>query len=107
MLNFLSRVFGSSRSVSRADIKTKYGIPDTINLSFEITDGKFIITSPDLPGFITQARDQKELLEMVDDAVLTYYDVPENEAVGVFNVIHIDGHGTIMSERAHPVLATR
>ncbi|MEK6953093.1 MAG: type II toxin-antitoxin system HicB family antitoxin, partial [Nanoarchaeota archaeon] len=58
-------------------VKTKYNIPKTIKLSTEITpDGWFLVTSPELPGLITQARTAKELLEMVNDAILTYYDVP-------------------------------
>ena len=84
-----------------AEIKKKYGIPDKINLSFEITaDGWFLVTSPELPGLITQARNAKELIIMVNDAILTYFDVPKREANEIFNVISIDGHGTILSKKA-------
>lgn len=88
-------------------IKERYNIPDKVRLSFELTkDGWFLVTSPDLPGLITQARDQKELLEMVNDAILTYFDVPENECSEVFDKIHLEGFGAILSEKAKKVLAT-
>lgn len=88
-------------------IKAKYNIPEVIKLSTEITpDGWFLVTSPELPGLITQARTAKELLEMVNDAILTYYDVPKKEAKEVFDCIKIDGYGTILSKKAGKVLAT-
>lgn len=83
-----------------SEIKREYGIPDKINLSIEITaDGWFLVTSPELPGLITQVRNAKELIIMVNDAILTYFDVPKCEANEIFNVISMDGHGTILSKK--------
>lgn len=90
-----------NKKKTSAEIKREYGIPDKINLSIEITsDGWFLVTSPELPGLTTQARNAKELIVMVNDAILTYFDVPKREAKEIFNVISIDGHGTILSKKA-------
>lgn len=75
-------------------VKKQYGIPSQISLTLELKDGCFVITSPDLPGFITQARNSEELLDMVNDAVLTYYDVPKRVSDFVYNKIDIHGIGT-------------
>ena len=89
-------------------VKTKYGIPDEIGLSVETTpDGWFLVTSKELPGLITQARNAKELIEMVNDAILTYFDVPRREASEIFNKIFIEGRGVILSEKMKQEFATR
>lgn len=99
--------FFFSKKESPQVVKAKYNIPDKIKLSIEITrDGWFLVTSPELPGFVTQARNAKELLEMVNDGILTYFDVPKREAKEIFDVINIDGHGTIMSKKVKKVFAT-
>lgn len=68
-------------------IKFKYGIPDKINFKIKTTkDGWMLITSPDLPGLITQAKNPKQLHKMINDAVLTYFDVPEDESVETVKV---------------------
>lgn len=91
-----------------AEVRATYHIPERIRLAVEVTpDGWFLVTSPDLPGLVTQGRDAKELLEMVNDAVLTYYDVPRREAASIFNRIAIDGYGMITNGKPEPQLATR
>jgi predicted RNase H-like HicB family nuclease len=78
-------------------IKAKYGIPDKINYKLRLTeDGWFVVTSPDYPGLITQGRNGPEILDMVNDAVLTYFNVPRKEGDVVFNMMEIDGHGQIV-----------
>ena len=73
-----------------AVIKRKYNMPDTINLSVRLTpEGYFVVTSHDLPGLVTEARDHQELIEMVNDAVLTYFDVPKREADIIYNQFNI------------------
>ena len=63
-------------------IKEKYNIPGSIKLDLSLTEkGWIVATSPDLPGLITQAKSGKELFEMVNDAVLTYFNVPEQKIV--------------------------
>jgi len=82
-------------------IRLDYGIPEDIRLSIRLTDdGYFVVTAPDLPGLITQARNGKELLDMVNDAVLTYFDVPKSVANTAFNTINIDGYGKITYQEA-------
>ncbi|OGF22690.1 hypothetical protein A2Y83_03125 [Candidatus Falkowbacteria bacterium RBG_13_39_14] len=77
-------------------IKEKYNIPSNIRLNIRLTkEGWLIASSPDLPGLVTEARNGKELLDMVNDAVLTYFDVPRKEADIVFNSINVEGHGSI------------
>ena len=89
-----------SNKKSPATIRIKHNIPEAIKLSIEIThDGWFLVRSPELPGLITQARDAKELLEMVNDAILTYFDVPEKEADKIFDQILIEGEGTILQRK--------
>ncbi len=73
-------------AISSADIKRKYNLPANISLTVRLTaDGWFVATSPELPGLVTQARNQRELLRMVNDAVLSYFDVPRREAVLVYD----------------------
>lgn len=69
-------------------IKREYHLPNSLNLTFKLSpDGWFVVTSSDLPGFITQAKSQDELVEMINDAVLTYFDVPRRAADIVYDRI--------------------
>ena len=69
-----------------AAVKREYGLPESLNLQVRLTsDGWFVVQSPDLPGLITQAQNQEELIEMVNDAVLSYFDVPRREADIVYD----------------------
>ncbi|HCC83937.1 TPA: hypothetical protein DEP96_03745 [Candidatus Uhrbacteria bacterium] len=73
-------------AASSADIKRKYNLPANISLTVRLTaDGWFVATSPDLPGLVTQARNQRALLRQVNDAVLSYFDVPKHEASVVYD----------------------
>ncbi len=96
-LNKIYRFFvpqGSPR-----EIKRKYGIPDQLNFSIEITnDGWFIAECKDLPGLFTQARSKEELLEMVNDAVLTYFSVPKKESDYIFDEFRLPNNETVRYE---------
>lgn len=71
-------------------IKRKYGIPDTVTLTVRVTaNGWFVATSKELPGLVTQAKSQEELVQLVNDAVLTYFDVPKKEADIVYNQLSL------------------
>jgi len=73
-----------------SDIKKRYHLPEALNLHIKLgTNGWFIVTSPDLPGLVTQAKSQEELIEMVNDAVLTYFDVPKRAADIVYNQLNL------------------
>ena len=76
-------------------IKEKYNIPDILNYKFNISDKGIVATCNELPGFVTNADNPQELLSMINDAVLEYFDVPKREANYVFNQLNIDGVGTV------------
>ena len=92
----IKNLFYLPPAVNPEEIKRKYGIPDELSLKIKMTaDGWFIVTADDLPGLVTQARSHKELIEMFNDAVLTYYDVPKKEAAIIFDQLTVDGYGVI------------
>lgn len=100
MLNFIKEI---SEKILRffvpakhpAIIKSKYNIPTSLNMKIRFTnDGYFVLTCDELPGLITEAKDGKELIKMLNDAVLTYFDVPKIEGDVVYNELNIDGYGT-------------
>jgi len=77
----------------------EYNVPRTLNLQIRLTqDGWFVATVPELPGLITQAQSQHELLDMVNDAVLTYFDIPKRQADIIYNQLNIPGIPTIQYE---------
>lgn len=78
--------------LSPNEVKHKYGIPDKITLTVRLkTNGWFVATSDELPGLLTQAKTQEELVQMVNDAVLTYFDVPKKEADIVYDQLSLGG----------------
>ena len=80
-------------------IKRKYGIPDKIDFKIERKpDGWLAITSPDLPGLISQCKNLDELMETCNDAILTYFDVPKKESDYVFNELDLHGFGQLKLE---------
>ncbi len=81
---------------SIAHIVNEYNIPREIKFQFASTkDGWIIATSPDLPGFVTEAKNPQELLEMINDGILTYYDVPKKVGDIVHKTLRIEGMGTV------------
>jgi predicted RNase H-like HicB family nuclease len=64
------------------EIKRKYGMPESLNLIVRLDEesGWFVIHVPELQGLVTQARGMDELVEMVNEAVLLYFDVPKRDA---------------------------
>lgn len=72
------------------EIKQEYKLPESINFSLRLTpDGWFVLTMPDHPGLITEANSHQGLLEMMNDAVLSYYDVPKRKADIVYDHMNI------------------
>ena len=49
----------------------QYHIPPQIRFKFQSKNGWIIATSDNLPGFITEARNPQELLEMINDGILS------------------------------------
>jgi len=78
------------------DIARQYNIPEQIRFCFESTkDGWIVATSDDLPGFVTEAHNPQELLKMINEGVLTYFDVPKKEGDIVHDRMTIDGYGVV------------
>ncbi|MEK9158702.1 MAG: hypothetical protein AAB673_01755 [Patescibacteria group bacterium] len=94
MLNKLIRLIYPAKNP--IDIAKQYNIPNQIRFNFESSkDGWIIATSEDLPGFITEARNPQELLQMINDGILTYFNVPKKVGDVVHNTMTIDGCGTV------------
>lgn len=80
-------------------IKKKYGIPDKLDWTIELTpDGWFVAECKEIPGIYTQAQSKKELLDMVNDAVLTYFSVPKRESDFIYNEFRLAGNEVIRYE---------
>lgn len=58
----------------------KYNLPSKIKLEIQKDESGFIITSPEYSGLITFAEGASELVDVVNDAILTYFEVPRDEA---------------------------
>lgn len=54
----------------------------------KLNEQGLIATSKDLPGLITNAKNTEELLEMINDAVLEYFDVSKLESDYIFDVLN-------------------
>lgn len=89
-----------------AQIKREYHLPESINFSLKVNpDGWFVVTMPDHPGLITQANSHESLMEMVNDAILTYYDVPKRKADIVYDSLNVGNtvvqyQGQLQTKRA-------
>lgn len=60
-------------------IANKGKFPDNISVSITPSqDRGYIVNITDLPGCITQAENGKEIFEMVNDALYTYFEVPKD-----------------------------
>ena len=76
-------------------VRKQYGIPQSIHLKIQLTSEGLVATSEDLPGFITNARNPQELLKMVNDGILEYFDVPKLEADYVYDYLNLEGFGHV------------
>jgi hypothetical protein len=77
------------------NILNEYSIPETIAWNIQLTKDGLIATSKDLPGLVTNATNPEELLEMINDAVLEYFNVPKFDSDYVFDKLDIEGHGEV------------
>lgn len=56
----------------------KWKLPEKLDVALQkAEEGGFNIIIKTFPGCFTQANDEKEVFEMVNDAVLTYLEIPE------------------------------
>ncbi len=63
------------------DIKEKYKLPNYIYVKIHKSKQGFTAVLPDYPGCMTYAENISELVENVNDALLTYLDVPRKDAL--------------------------
>lgn len=62
-------------------LKDKYRLPDSIKVQLIKSKGSgYTIILPEYSGLVTYAEDVSELISVVNDAVLTYFEVPTEEA---------------------------
>ena len=83
-----------------ATIKRLHKIPDKIHWKIELNPKGFVATSEELPGLVTNAKDPQELLVMINDAVLEYFDVSKRDSDFVFDTLNLDGQGTVVLKQA-------
>ena len=74
----LAKFFRKKEIIPEVLYAIKYKLPDNVEVEIkEEKDGNYFAKIKSLPGCITQARNPLELFEMVNDAIYTYFDVPE------------------------------
>lgn len=81
-------------------IRDKYNIPETMGWNIQLTKDGLVATSKDLPGLVTNANNPQELLEMMNDAVLEYFNVPKFESDYIFDKLNLEGQGEICLKQA-------
>ena len=75
MFNF----FKKEEIIPEVLIAYKWRFPDKISVSVKSSkDGGYIAFIDDLPGCVTQAENGKELFEMVNAALYTYFEIPNH-----------------------------
>lgn len=67
--------------MSDSALTSKYNLPDKILVTIHRSKKGFTAVLPEYPGCITYAENMSELVENVNDALLTYLDVPRKEAL--------------------------
>ena len=78
----------------------EHRIPESINWDIELNKNGLVATSKDLPGLVTNAKNPEELLVMINDAVLEYFDVSKMESDFIFDTLNLQGHGTVLLKQA-------
>lgn len=81
-------------------IKRLHQIPDRIHWKIELNPRGLVATSDELPGLVTNGRNPEELLEMINDAVLEYFDVSKKDSDYVFDTLNLDGRGVVILKQA-------
>lgn len=81
-------------------IKREYNIPDKIDWEIQLNSHGIVAVSKSLPGLVTNANNPEELLEMMNDAVLEYFNVSKFDSDYVFDTLNLDGQGTIRLKQA-------
>lgn len=61
-------------------IQEKYNLPSQIKVLIHKSKDGFTAVLPDYPGCVTHANGISELVENINDVLLTYFEVPRKEA---------------------------
>lgn len=81
-------------------VMQEYNIPNKIDWKIRLNKHGLVATSEDLPGLVTNADNPEELLQMMNDAVLEYFDVPKLKSDYIFDTLNLEGHGMISLKQA-------
>ncbi|MFH1191904.1 MAG: DUF1902 domain-containing protein [bacterium] len=76
-------------------IKKLYNIPEKIDWEIKLNNQGLVATSKTLPGLVTNASNTEELLEMMNDAVLEYFNVSKLDSDYIFDTLDLAGQGII------------
>lgn len=61
-------------------LESKYNFPKSIKVNVSKSSYGYTAVVESLPGCVTHAKNFPELIESVNDAILTYFEVPRKEA---------------------------
>ena len=67
--------------MSHQHLTDKYGLPESVKVQVKKDKGVLYAKLPEYPGCITMAKDPLDLVVKINDAILTYFQVPRNEAL--------------------------
>lgn len=84
-------------------LQEKYNFPDFIKVEVRKTNSGFSAYLIDYPGCMTLAGSIPELIENVNDAVLTYFEVPRGEAKKIKWVYYPDFLKVKSATRIYPL----
>jgi len=94
MLNKIYRFFYPGKN--SFEIRKNFNISDNIKFNLKMfSDGYIVITSEELPGFISEAKNSSEILDALNNALMVYFDVPKKYGDIAFPALNIDGYGVI------------
>lgn len=82
------------------DVIRENSIPSKLSWNIELNKNGFVATSKELPGLVTNGKDPEELLEMMNDAVLEYFDVSKLDSDYIFDTLDLQGTGTVFLKQA-------
>ena len=78
-------------------------LPSQLNMIVHIeSDGGFWVEFPTLSGCYTQGDSLAQLQNQVFDALLTYFDIPREQAKELCTDFEFEGKGTIRTQQLQP-----
>ncbi len=67
--------------MAKIPLQEKYKLPNNIQVGIHKSKNGYTAILPNYPGCVTYAKSLSELVENVNDAILTYFEVPRKEAL--------------------------